>query len=87
MSRSWARGTTPAWRKLRAQILARDGGRCQIELPDICTREATHVHHMRGKAFGDDPRWLIASCAACNLAVGAPNRAGNQPTPNPRSNW
>lgn len=90
MSRSWAGGSTRGWRRLRAAILAANametGGRCQLAVPRVCTGQADQVHHVRGKAeTGDDPRWLVACCAACNLHVGRPGRTS--PTPRPTSRW
>lgn len=86
MSRAWARGSTTAWRKLRARVLARDQHLCQIGLEN-CTVTATHVHHTKGKAYGDDPDHLVSACASCNLAIGDPMRRDHDPAPRPRSNW
>lgn len=78
------RGSTRAWRAVRAQILVRDGERCQLQLPG-CTHAATEVHHRAGKAAGDDPRNLVASCRACNLAIGDPRR--HNPAPRGVTKW
>lgn len=76
-SKGWPNGSTWAWRKIRAAVLDRDGRRCQLRL-DGCTRVATCVHHLHGRAVtGDDPRHLVASCTPCNLRVGDPQRSGN----------
>lgn len=37
----------------------------------------SQVHHTRGKAHGDDPRFLVGSCPACNYAIGDPGRAAD----------
>lgn len=80
MSKSWAGGSTKAWRKIRAGVLARDGYTCQIGLPGVCTTRATHVHHTQGRAVtGDDPRYLVASCAECNLKLGDPSKQTHKP--------
>lgn len=89
MSKNWARGSTREWRMRRAIVLRANriehGGRCQIGLPDVCTGEATEVHHTLGRSVtGDDPRYLVASCKACNLAVGEP--AGD-PEPRGGTEW
>ena len=69
------RGSTRAWRRIRAQVLARDGYVCQLRLPGVCTIHATCVHHTIGKAVsGDDPRYLVASCQPCNGRIGDPQR-------------
>lgn len=35
----------------------------------------THAHHTRGRQHGDDPRFLVGACPACNLAIGDPTAA------------
>jgi 5-methylcytosine-specific restriction endonuclease McrA len=86
MSKSWASGSTRAWRKVRARVLARDGYRCRLQLPGVCTGRASHVHHLHGKARGDDPAYLVAACAACNLKVGDPTKAPDPPC-RPVTRW
>ena len=89
MSRSWTGGSTRAWRTTRARVLARDGYACRLKLPG-CTGQATQVHHTVGRGTtGDDPRWLIAACRSCNLAVGDPTRPGkhHDPEPRPLTQW
>ncbi|HMG43948.1 MAG TPA: HNH endonuclease signature motif containing protein [Acidimicrobiales bacterium] len=83
---SWAKGSTRRWRRTRAQVLARDGYRCRIQL-DGCTGVATHVHHVHGRAVtGDDPAHLVAACEWCNLSTGDPTKAPD-PQPKPRTRW
>jgi hypothetical protein len=61
-------------------VLDRDGHECKMRIPGICTGEATHVHHTQGRAVtGDDPRHLVAACAACNLHIGDPRKHNPQP--------
>lgn len=87
MSRAWRGGSTTRWRTTRAVVLAtnraRHAGRCQLNVgercprhhrpcPDVCTGTATQVHHLDGKAAGDNPERLVAACAACNRHVGDP---------------
>lgn len=80
MSKNWSGGSTKAWRKIRAGVLARDNYYCQVGLPGICEGKATHVHHTLGRGVtGDDPRYLVASCAACNQAIGDPQKAKHKP--------
>jgi hypothetical protein len=78
VSNAWAKGSTSRWRRLRAWVLAENerlnGGACQIALPGVCTGVATQVHHVAGKAHGDDPRLLLACCGPCNGHVGDPQR-------------
>ena len=96
MSRSWAKGSTRQWRATRASVLRRDGYRCQLAYPGTwltrdgqlrrCLVVATHVHHKLGKAYGDNPTDLQASCSACNLRTGDPTRS-TDPPPKPRTRW
>jgi 5-methylcytosine-specific restriction endonuclease McrA len=78
MSKAWSKGSTTQWRKLRAAVLTENqrtnGGRCVLALPGVCTGVADQVHHVAGKAAGDDRRLLVACCAACNRRVGNPQR-------------
>lgn len=96
MSKGWAGGSTRWWRRLRAHVLARDGYRCQVALPGTwttrdgqvrrCLGVATHAHHLRGKRYGDDPRYIVAACEPCNLRVGDPTKTPDPP-PQPRTQW
>ena len=80
MPEGWGRGSTRAWRRIRAQVLARDSGLCQLRLIG-CTVIATCVHHVLGRSTtGDDPQWLKASCQSCNLKVGDPRRPRRTPS-------
>lgn len=92
MSRSWAKGSTRQWRAVRARVLAENRGaphygRCALGVDGVCTGgEATHVHHVVGRTVsGDDPRFLVATCSACNLHVGEP--AKHSPKPKRISSW
>ena len=81
MSKAWQGGSTRRWRTVRADVLQRDGWRCQLRLAKVCTGTATCVHHTRGKArTGDDPAYLVAACKPCNLAVGDPTRQADPPS-------
>lgn len=38
------------------------------------------MHHTHGKAVtGDDPRYLVAACEACNLHIGDPTQHDDPP--------
>jgi hypothetical protein len=94
MSRGWKGGSTRRWRKVRELVLAENlrtnGGRCTQQIPGVCTGVAQCVHHVLGKAVtGDDRRALAASCTACNLKIGNPQRAKRSTSPQPRrvSKW
>jgi hypothetical protein len=42
----------------------------------VCTGQADQVHHTLGRQVtGDDPRYLVACCMACNLKIGEPGRS------------
>jgi 5-methylcytosine-specific restriction endonuclease McrA len=87
MSGAWGKGSTRAWRNLRLKILRRDGYRCQLRIPDTCTTIADCVHHLDGKAAGDDPDRLVASCTPCNLHTGDPAGRGHDPEHVSRTAW
>jgi 5-methylcytosine-specific restriction endonuclease McrA len=61
--------SAPGWRKLRAEVLERDGYECQLHLPG-CTSDATCVDHREGLAFGGGHGVdnLQAACQPCNNA-------------------
>lgn len=90
MSKVWEGGSTTRWRKIRANILLQNkitnGGRCTLSTP-VCTGIADTVHHTLGRAItGDDPRYLVAACAACNGHLGQPNHRPDPPC-KPRTKW
>lgn len=89
MSTSWAGGSTRRWRKTRALVLVRDGWTCQLRLPGVCVRESNpmHVHHVRGKQFGDDMNFLVAACGPCNIKIGDPTKGTRNPAPKPMTRW
>jgi 5-methylcytosine-specific restriction endonuclease McrA len=75
---AWDKGSTRRWRRIRAAILAENqhthDGRCQLAIANVCTGQADCVHHVLGRAVtGDDRRYLVAACRACNLSVGEPD--------------
>lgn len=85
MSRSWAGGSTTAWRKTRLYVLTRDRYRCRLKL-EGCTTIATQAHHTLGREqTGDDPAHLVAVCRSCNLKTGDPRRF--DPPPKARRQW
>lgn len=80
MSKAWAKGSTAAWRKLRARILfdnqVENQGKCTVQIEDVCTGQANTVHHTLGRLVtGDDPRYLVACCKECNEHIGEPKRS------------
>lgn len=61
-------------------------GRCTLGIKDVCAGQATEVHHTLGRdVSGDDPRYLVASCGACNRQIGEPRK--HNPQPKIRSRW
>jgi len=90
MSKSWAGNKGRAWRRIRRRVLDENqrtnDGRCTLELPGVCAGQADTVHHTLGRAVtGDDPRYLVAVCKACNLKVGEPRRSS--PPHRPVTSW
>jgi hypothetical protein len=90
MSRDWSGGSTRRWRRIRAAVLranlAENAGRCRLAVPGVCSGPADQVHHTRGKAYGDDPRYLTPACGPCNRHVGNP-AARAAPQPRRVSSW
>ena len=87
MSKGWEGGSTRAWRKIRLAVLNRDGWRCQLQIDGICTTIADCVHHLDGKAMGDNPDRVVASCTPCNLHIGDPAGRGRDPEHVQRTAW
>ncbi|MEV6879684.1 hypothetical protein [Amycolatopsis sp. NPDC051128] len=86
---AWDKGSTRAWRRIRAAILEanqRDNdGRCTLAIPGVCTGTADCVHHTQGRAItGDDPKHMVAACRACNQHIGKP---GQHAQPKKLSKW
>lgn len=46
-----------------------------------------HVHHVRGKQFGDDMNFLVAACGPCNIKIGDPTKGTRNPAPKPMTRW
>jgi hypothetical protein len=73
------RGSTTAWRRLRALVLVRDGYRCQVPAEDrpdgVCGEPARTVGHMDARALGGPLLAPMnrhrAECSAHNYAEGA----------------
>ncbi len=84
MSGAWGKGSTRRWRAIRKRVLDRDGWRCQVQLPG-CQTIADCVHHLDGKAAGDNPDRCVASCTPCNLTIGDPG--GQDPEHVQRTAW
>lgn len=84
MSKAWSKGSTRAWRRTRARVLARDGYRCQLKLRG-CTTIADQVHHKLGKGVSEDDADLEAACSWCNQSFGDPR--ANDPAPRPSTRW
>jgi Restriction endonuclease len=70
------RGSTRAWRRIRAAVLARDAWRCHW-----CGRPAATVDHLVPRARGgdDNPANLTAACSRCNSSRGAGIRPPGAP--------
>lgn len=91
MSKCWPNGSSRKWRKTRADVLLNNHmfnqGLCGLQIPGTCTGLADTVHHTYGRCLtGDDPRYLMATCTACNLKVGDPMK-GVDPPSNPHTRW
>ena len=92
MSKGWENGSTREWRKIRLRILKRDSYQCQLRIAGICRYRADCVHHLHGKAAGDNPAGLVAACTPCNLRIGDPTKPTRgktlaDPAPKPSTLW
>jgi hypothetical protein len=71
-------GSTAQWRRVRRQVLERDGWLCRLRLPG-CQSRATEVHHLYGHLRPGSPLGpsdydvtpLAAACRNCNRRAGA----------------
>lgn len=76
------------WRRLREQILARDGYRCMIRGPK-CKGLATTVDHivalLLAPHLAHEPSNLRAACRSCNSSLGA--KLGNPRRTTPAPKW
>lgn len=98
MSKSWAGGSTRHWRRVRKFVLWRDAGKgCRAHADGWCARKSSSphqctgaeedAHHTLGRSVtGDDPRYIVASCHACNLHIGDPTHS-KEPACNPVTKW
>jgi hypothetical protein len=73
----------PTWRKVRAEVLKRDGGMCQVQIRGVCRGVADQVDHIipaavTGPVF--DPALLRACCRPCNNVLAWQRRKGGQPS-------
>jgi 5-methylcytosine-specific restriction endonuclease McrA len=61
-------GSTREWRRIRLQVLKRDGRVCAY-----CALPAATVDHIVPRANGgkDEPRNMVACCARCNGRKGS----------------
>lgn len=92
MSTAWLRGSTRAWRRTRLTVLNRDGWTCRLcgQVIDPKLKpphpKSSSVHHVLGKAYGDDPVHLVAAHRLCNQQAGDPTKAAD-PAPRPVTAW
>lgn len=86
MSRSWAGGSTRAWRRLRRYVLERDGYRCRVVVDEatgqLCGTWADTAGHVIAKADGgqDTAENLRAECRRHNFSGGAAAAARRRPS-------
>lgn len=68
-------------------MLERDGYTCRVQLPGICTTQASHADHIVPKSKGgaDILTNLRAACGPCNLARG--NGLDPDPEHKPMTKW
>ena len=47
-------------------VMLRNGGRCEIGFPGVCTGRAQEFHHRRSRGVGKNPHTVGNGCAACH---------------------
>lgn len=52
--------------EVRHIVMLRNGGRCEVGFPGICTGRAEEFHHRRSRAVGKNPHTVGNGCAACH---------------------
>jgi 5-methylcytosine-specific restriction protein A len=80
---------TPAWRKVRLIVLARDEGICQLRGPR-CRVTADQVDHIVRPADGGawyDETNLRAACGPCNASRGGKASGGFRTSWKPSREW
>ena len=79
---------TSHWRRVKAQVIARDGGVCRLRLPG-CTIQATTADHiipwLQGGGWYDLSN-LRAACDHCNKVRGGQTQR-NPRKPKPSREW
>lgn len=71
------RGSTRAWRKVRAKVLERDGYICNY-CGDVEANEVDHVIPV-DEGGNDDETNLVAACGFCNRSKHAGSVPGHKP--------
>ena len=73
MKRTLMRAKPPRRAKMTDEqywtVMNRAGGRCEAQLPTVCTGSAEEWHHRRRRGVGDDPHAAsngAALCQACH---------------------
>jgi 5-methylcytosine-specific restriction protein A len=84
MPNSQRKGGRP-WQRIRAFVLTRDHGLCQLRYPGLCTKHATEVDHViqvhHNPTLEYDPTNLRAVCTPCHKHRTALQAAGNDRPP------
>lgn len=74
------RGYQTLRRQLLDENVITNRGLCTLMIKGVCTGKATCIHHTLGVSVtGHDPRYMVATCSACNLHVGDPLRHADPP--------
>lgn len=51
---------------VRATVMLRNGGRCEIGFPTVCTGRAEEFHHRQSRGASRNPHTVQNGCAACH---------------------
>ena len=79
------------WRRMKANVISRDGGICQLRYAGVCIETATTADHIvpRSQGGSDKADNLRASCVPCNMKKNNknPNHPGLVATITDQDRW
>lgn len=51
---------------VRATVMMRNGGQCEVGFPGVCTGRAEEFHHRQSRSALSNPHTVVNGCAACH---------------------
>lgn len=52
--------------EVRQAVMLRNGGRCEVGFPGVCTGRAEEFHHRQSRSASRNPHTVGNGCAACH---------------------